>query len=479
MVIALLPLADFIRPFHQWFHRLSAIACVINLHLKASEAQAERLMALRALPLAKEVELAEGRLHPSFVRGAARVSSEWLICFLSFTMLLLISWSASRPGGVTTTIVVLLFLAPWGWIVIRKPSEAFRSIFQNWILVALPLLSIVSTLWSDYPAVSLKGGAQYLVTTFIGIWAGYCIKPRVLMSALLSALALLAVLSIFEGNSEYNMYTGEYSIIGVFGSKNYFALCISFLLLTAIVVALDRSQASTFRILGIGSFCLAAPLLVYARSTGALVVSVSALAISMIFQFISRFTVASRITLIILMLLPAVLVVTAATMELQYVDILNYFGKDVSLTGRTLLWEHAIAAIAERPIFGGGYEAFWQVGNWSAEQLWYYSHVPNKYGYHFHNTFLQITVDLGFVGLGVIVTLAILIVLRIIAVLLRPRPTSQQIFAMTLFVFLLLRMPLEVDLFSQFQIASILICVIWIYLRPVGSSGFVGFAYEA
>jgi exopolysaccharide production protein ExoQ len=446
-------------------------ACVINPHSKAPEAQAERHMALRALPLAKQVELAEGRLHPSFARHqAARLSSEWLICFVSFTMLLLISWSASQPGQVATTFVVLLFLAPWSWIVLRKPSEAFRGIFRNWILVALPLLSMVSTLWSDYPAVSLKGGAQYLVTTFIGIWAGYCIKPRILMSALLSALALLAIVSILDGNRDYNIYTGEYTLIGVFGSKNYFALCMSFLLLTAIAVALDRSQISMFRILGLASVCLAAPLLVYARSVGALVVTISALMISIMLRFISRFTVTSRITLIILTLLPAALVATAATMEIEYVDILNYFGKDVSLTGRTLLWEHAVAAIAERPILGGGYEAFWQVGNWSAEQLWYYSYIPNKYGYHFHNTFLQITVDLGFTGLGVFLILSVLIAIRMIATLLSRRPSGEQIFAMTLFVFLLLRMPLEVDLFSQFQLASILMCLIWLYLQPRSSS---------
>ena len=249
-----------------------------------------------------------------------------LYAFVSFTMLLLISWSASQPEQATTTSWSCYFLAPWGWIVIRKPSEAFRSIFQNWILVALPLLSMVSTLWSDYPTVSLKGGAQYLVTTVIGIWAGYCIKPRILMSALLSALALLAIVSILDGNRDYNIYTGEYTLIGVFGSKNYFALCISLLLLTAIAVALDRSQTSTFRILGIASVCLAAPLLVYARSVGALVVSISALAISIILRFISRFTVASRITLIILTLLPAALVGTAATMEIavcRYTELLR------------------------------------------------------------------------------------------------------------------------------------------------------------
>ena len=424
-------------------------------------------MALGALPLAKQVELAGGRGHPPFTRRqAARIGSDWLVCFVSFTMLLLISWSGAQPGGSTTTIIVLLFLAPWGWIVVRQPSTALQSILHNWLLIALPLLSVTSALWSDSPAGSLKGGAQYLVTTFIGIWAACCIKPRVLMAALLSALALPAVLSILHGSYGFNPDTGEYTLIGVFGSKNYFALCISLLLLTAVSVTLDRSQAFTFRVLGTASFCLAAPLLVYARSVGALVVSISALAISMMLRVTVRLTVMSRFIVLILTLLFIAPVVTVATMGITYVDVLGYFGKNTSLTGRTLLWEYGAAAIADKPILGGGYEAYWRVGNSGAEQLWFYSYIPNKSGYHFHNTFLEVTVDLGFVGLGVFVILLILIIVRMSAFIFGRVTSSEKIYAMTLFVFLVLRMPLEVDLFFQFQIASILICLIWIYLQP-------------
>lgn len=421
-------------------------------------------MALGALPLAKQVELAGGRGHPPFTRR--RVGSDWLVCFFSFTMLLLISWSGNQPGSSTTTIIVLLFLAPWGWIVVRQPGTALQSILHNWLLIALPLLSVASALWSDYPAGSLRAGAQYLATTFIGIWAACCIKPRVLMPALLSALALLAVLSILGGTYGLNPDTGEYTLIGVFGSKNYFALCISLLLLTAVSVTTDRSQAFTFRVLGTASFCLAAPLLIYARSTGALVVSISALAISMMVRVTFRLTVISRFIVVILTLLFIAPVVTVATTAITYVDVLGYFGKNTSLTGRTLLWEYAAAAIADKPILGGGYEAYWRIGNSGAEQLWFYSYIPNKSGYHFHNTFLEVTVDLGFVGLGVFVILLILIIVRMSALIFGRVTSSENMYAMTLFVFLLLRMPLEVDLFFQFQLASILICVIWIYLQP-------------
>jgi exopolysaccharide production protein ExoQ len=423
-------------------------------------------MALRALSFSNQLELSGGRIHPPLTRDhAAQDRSGWLVCFVSFTMLLLISWSAARPGQWTTTVVVLLFLVPWGWIVLRQPSDAIRSVILNWILIVLPVLSILSALWSDFPAISFKGGAQFLVTTIIGIWAGCCIKPRILISALMSALLLLAVLGVLDGSRDFNRFTGEYTLIGVFGSKNYFALCISLLLLTAVTVAFDKYQTLTFRVLGIAGFCLAAPLLIYARSVGALVVCMSTLMISTVLRIACRLPPKARVALLLLTFLFTIFAVAAAMSDLDYGGVLNYLGKDTTLTGRTLLWQHAADAIADRPLLGGGYEAFWQVGNWSAEQLWLYSYVPNKYGYHFHNTFLEVAVDLGLVGLGIFVMLLALTVLRIIARLFASKPAAEQMFAMTLFIFLLLRMPLEVDLFFPFQLSSILLCVVWIYLQ--------------
>ena len=75
--------------------------------------------------------------------------------------------------------------------------------------------------------------------------------------------------------------------------------------------------------------------------------------------------------------------------------------------------------------------------------------------------------DLGFVGLGAFVMQLVFTVLRIIARLFASAPAAEQMFAIALFIFLLLRMPLEVDLFFPFQLSSILICVIWIYLESL------------
>jgi O-antigen ligase len=76
-------------------------------------------------------------------------------------------------------------------------------------------------------------------------------------------------------------------------------------------------------------------------------------------------------------------------------NILLSLGRDTTLSGRTNLWEGALEKIAERPWLGYGYQGFWQEGG-GAEMIW------KAEGYkppHAHNGFINITLDLGLVGL--------------------------------------------------------------------------------
>jgi O-antigen ligase len=76
-------------------------------------------------------------------------------------------------------------------------------------------------------------------------------------------------------------------------------------------------------------------------------------------------------------------------------NILLGMGRDPTLSGRTDLWELAIELISERPGLGYGYQGFWQKGG-GAEIIW------KAEGYkppHAHNGFVNITLDLGLIGL--------------------------------------------------------------------------------
>ena len=79
-----------------------------------------------------------------------------------------------------------------------------------------------------------------------------------------------------------------------------------------------------------------------------------------------------------------------AAITVVYADeILLLIGRDATLSGRTGIWERAIEIGFDRPWFGHGYRSFWI---WSVS----YSGVG-----HGHNSFLDMWLELGFVGAGI------------------------------------------------------------------------------
>jgi O-antigen ligase len=87
-------------------------------------------------------------------------------------------------------------------------------------------------------------------------------------------------------------------------------------------------------------------------------------------------------------------------------QILELLGRDSSLTGRTDLWQWGINSWLERPLFGWGFK-----GYFDSEEAFGLHEIDRFRSYdvpHFHQSFIQIAVDLGIPGLSLI-TLNIII----------------------------------------------------------------------
>jgi exopolysaccharide production protein ExoQ len=287
-----------------------------------------------------------------------------------------------------------------------------------------------------------------------------------MLGALFSALAFVAALGLLVGQNE--VWGGEVTLVGLFGSKNYFGYSVGLLLLTATIVAFDRSRPGIVRLIAFAAAAVSPVLLVLSRSTGALVFSMAAIAVTCPLAFVARFVPAFRFAALLLMAFLVVLFLIVWLYVGDFTTLLNSLGKDVTLTGRTWMWKWADMAIEQHSMLGVGYQAYWQPGNWGAEEIWSHDLKVDKTGYHFHNTFLQVTVDLGYVGLLVLLATLATISARIGSCLLFSRPDAEQIFAIAMFLFHLFRLPLEVDLFWQFQIPTVLLSMIWVYLGLPG-----------
>jgi O-antigen ligase len=75
---------------------------------------------------------------------------------------------------------------------------------------------------------------------------------------------------------------------------------------------------------------------------------------------------------------------------------LEWMGRDATLSGRTLIWKQVWIFILQRPWLGWGYEAFWRGTRGEAFRVVAAVHFMV---FHAHNGFLEIWLELGAAGL--------------------------------------------------------------------------------
>jgi O-antigen ligase len=75
--------------------------------------------------------------------------------------------------------------------------------------------------------------------------------------------------------------------------------------------------------------------------------------------------------------------------------VFEFFGKSPDMTGRSGIWKLVLGLIEQRPIFGWGWTSHWMPGVKPYEGLVVINNVPY---YQAHNAYLDITLQLGFIG---------------------------------------------------------------------------------
>jgi len=93
------------------------------------------------------------------------------------------------------------------------------------------------------------------------------------------------------------------------------------------------------------------------------------------------------------------------TLDVSPVDlVLERFGKDSTLTGRTGLWTYAEEQIAKAPVLGVGSGGFWRYNASPLVQMIFEDYHKDPWQtFNFHNTYYEIAVHQGYIGLALVV----------------------------------------------------------------------------
>lgn len=351
---------------------------------------------------------------------------------------------------------VLGMLAVAGFYMLTLSSDDLLRAARQAPLLAYPFLAMLSSAWSEAPLVTLRLGTQLLVTGAIALVLYRTVPFRIFMSAMLSAgiVACLVSFAIQPG-----ALTGADEFLrGIAGSKNAMAYIASASVICSVAIIVDPGFSLRMRGVAVGGVLLTLLALVLAKSAGALLGTVVGCALVVAVRaFVASPATVRALILLALLLITPVIAFSAPLLAEQS----NEFAQDVlakdttTLTGRTYLWQRAGEYIAEKPISGHGFGAFWREGSVEAEGLWRAYAITNRGGFNFHNQFYEALMDIGYMGL--VVLIAILAVSALSLALRTARGGSAETpFYVGMFVSLAMRVSVESALLTQFTSATLI-----------------------
>ena len=103
-------------------------------------------------------------------------------------------------------------------------NKLLHLIGKSWFILVIPILAIISCLWSDIPQLTLRGGLQLLLTTIFSLVFSAVIRYELFIKILGGCFFITMLMCLVSERYALNGMTGEYSLIGIFNSKNFLSM---------------------------------------------------------------------------------------------------------------------------------------------------------------------------------------------------------------------------------------------------------------
>ncbi|SDF18064.1 O-antigen ligase family protein [Limimaricola pyoseonensis] len=346
---------------------------------------------------------------------------------------------------------------------LRDRHVTLPLLLRCWPLALLPVWAMFTAPLAVVPAEALRGAVQMQLTVVISVLIAAWMSPREVLLTALAATGFAGVLSLFI--TSYH----DGAMTGIFAHKNMLGAKMLLLWTAALCVALDGWVRLWLRLLAAALAGLALMLILASQSATALVLAVLVLGLVMGFVFLwgrGADAPPDRLALGLILaglLTGAIATGLALTALSPFELLLGALGKSTTLTGRTELWAYAGDVIAQRPVAGHGARGFWRYEeNELVRRIFEEFHKSPKQVFSFHNSFYEIGVHHGLVGIGLTVLMLVWAVGRLLAQLVR-RGGMPFVFLMVVTMVELIRAMVESELTRPFVLAHMLIWIGAVY----------------
>jgi exopolysaccharide production protein ExoQ len=386
------------------------------------------------------------------------ISALGLQCGVALALLFLPS-EDSNPLGTANplnTVASAFVLAGTMVLMARNRSVTWRVAPALSLILTLVLLAMASTMWSDYPDITIRRSVALLTTT---MWAWYVVARfglRETIGLIAQTIGLIAIASLFLGTVAPDL--GQAGPLdpdgwrGVFSAKNSLGDIMAVGVLTNFYL-LVSSRFRLFDFLArLSGLVLCVLLLILSQSRTSWIIGMIGPAFVLVLQLIKgRPVISVTVSLVaIISLFPVV-----AFVGQEVSAIAPLLGRSANLTGRTDLWAIVSACVHDHPLLGYGFGAFWVEGSRNVLYVWstIHWHPPTA-----HNGWLDLLLELGWLGASLLaIQLCLLFIKGTRAVVRNDEPDASYLLVM-LFVVLIHNLS-ESELLRPQSIMWILIVV--------------------
>lgn len=298
------------------------------------------------------------------------------------------------------TITTLSLWMPIAFLLKRISFSNFPKdlilILKDPLLIILIAMSVASSLWSQTPVITFRSSLSFIV---IAILASHIIKKyswQEIEAFLRKSLTIVTPISVLFTLALPSAHPFGDPWGGIFLSARSFGALMSLNAGLWFAIALYKGKLfGTEMLVSLASLML----IVFGAGKTQLISAMAIIYLILILKLLSNFRFRQSIVVVIITI---VLTASLFLMLNAALDtILEILGKDRSLTGRGDFWPQLIQEIIGHPI-GFGYNGFWQPwrGNEDPAALIGSGVIVGDYRPpHSHNGFLEIALQLGYVGL--------------------------------------------------------------------------------
>lgn len=263
-------------------------------------------------------------------------------------------------------------------------------------------LLVASTFWSDAPRETAMRAAHFTGKSIFAAWlvSRIGLRRSFEMMVIAGTVVLLAgwLLALGKPSVGWQAYRGETALRGFFTHKTGYGMTAMFVTLITVGLRLSRSAVAPGRSLPLtGIFLFGAASLAMAQSVTAILVLLAGVFVILVARRVAtgRTPALRRMRLVQTVALCAVAIVA---IWLSYETILEFFGRDPTLSRRTDIWQSIVSAQQGGSLLGQGYYAFWRYVPGSA-----LFEIVQRQGFAAsspHNAYLLAWIDVGWIGLA-------------------------------------------------------------------------------